>query len=133
MRLIVDVDGTLTRDNPDLDYADREPRADVINRVNLLHERGVSVVIYSARNMRTHKGNLGRINKHTLPTLITWLDRHGVKYDEIYMGKPWCGHDGFYVESRSMRPDRFVNLSLPELESLLEVANTDDTETGHRD
>jgi capsule biosynthesis phosphatase len=133
MRLIVDVDGTLTYDNADLDYRDREPRIDVIERINLLHQRGVSIVIYSARNMRTHEGSLGRINKYTLPKLLDWLDRHEVQYDEIYMGKPWCGHDGFYVESRSMRPDRFVALPLQDLELILGITSTDNLETDDRD
>ena len=128
MRLIVDVDGTLTYDDANLDYLERRPRTDVIKRINALYARGISVVIYSARNMRTHNGNLGRINKHTLPKLINWLERHGVQYDEIYMGKPWCGTEGFYVQSRSMRPDRFVTLPFEELESLLGLASTDGRE-----
>lgn len=119
MRLIVDVDGTLTHDDARVEYGERHPRTDVIERVNALHARGVTVVIYSARNMRTFQGNLGLINKHTLPVLMDWLERHGVRYDEIYMGKPWCGHEGFYVQSRSIRPDRFVNLPLRELETIL--------------
>src|SRR5690554_153194 len=101
MKLIVDVDGTLTQDTPNIDYSHKLPRLDVIDKINSLHMRGVRIVIYSARNMRTYKGNLGLINKHTLPVLINWLDRHEVRYDEIYMGKPWCGTDGFYIQSRS--------------------------------
>lgn len=91
------------------------------------------MVIYSARNMRTHEGSLGRINKYTLPKLVDWLDRHEVQYDEIYMGKPWCGYDGFYVESRSMRPDRFVTLPIEDLESLLGITSDCRAETGNCD
>ena len=125
MRLIVDVDGTLTRDDAEVDYSDRLPRQDVIDRVNQLHSRGVTIVIYSARNMRTYKGNLGQINKFTMPVLASWLARHGVSYDEIYMGKPWCGFDGFYVHSRSIRPNRFVTMPIEELELLLGLALDD--------
>lgn len=110
MRLIVDVDGTLTYDDSGIPYSERVPRADVIARINELHRRGARIIIYSARNMRTYKGNLGLINKNTLPVLMDWLERHGVCYDEIYMGKPWCGTDGFYIQSRSLRPNRFVAL-----------------------
>jgi len=118
-RLIVDVDGTLTLDDASVDYSRRLPRRDVIARVNALHARGVQIVIYSARNMRTHNGNIGLINKHTLPVLMNWLERHGVMYDEIQMGKPWCGDNGFYVRSRSMRPSLFLSLSLQEIETML--------------
>jgi capsule biosynthesis phosphatase len=117
--LIVDVDGTLTYDDTRLDYGMREPRRDVIERVNALHGLGVRIIIYSARNMRTYDGNLGLINRHTMPVLLAWLDKHGVRFDEIYMGKPWCGNDGFYVQSRSMRPERFVQLSAHELKELI--------------
>lgn len=123
MRLIVDVDGTLTLDDTSVSYGERQPRRDVIERVNALHARGVRIVIYSARNMRTYEGNVGLVNKHTLPVLMEWLDRHNVRYDEIHMGKPWCGSEGFYVQSRSLRPDRFLSLPLEEIEALLGLAD----------
>lgn len=119
MRLIVDVDGTLTQDDPGLNYSDRLPRQDVIAKVNALQACGVRIIIYSARNMRTHQGNIGLINKHTLPVLMAWLERHGVRYDEIHVGKPWCGTEGFYVQSKSVRPDRFLQLPLEELQALI--------------
>ena len=117
--LIVDVDGTLTQDDPNLSYSDRLPRLDVIARVNELHRRGVQIVIYSARNMRTHQGNLGLINLHTLPVLLSWLERHGVCYHEIHMGKPWCGTEGFYVRSKGIRPECFLELPIEEIEEML--------------
>ncbi|WP_374407119.1 capsular biosynthesis protein [Pelagerythrobacter sp.] len=122
MRIILDVDGTLTVDDPTVDYADRLPRRDVIERVNHLHRRGATIVVYSARNMRTHRGNVGKINKHTLPVLLDWLDRHSVAFDEIHMGKPWCGTEGFYVHDRSMRPSQFLALPLDELDRLMAPA-----------
>lgn len=118
-RLIVDVDGTLTHDDPSMDYSSRRPRRDVIERENSLHGLGVRILIYSARNMRTHRGNLGLINKHTLPVLIQWLEQHCVRFDEIYMGKPWCGADGFYVRERSIQPDAFVNASVEQIGRML--------------
>lgn len=119
MRIILDVDGTLTVDDPRVDYAERLPRRDVIERVNRLHRRGATIVVYSARNMRTYRGNLGKIHKHTLPVLLAWLERHSVAFDEIHMGKPWCGAEGFYVRDRSMRPSEFLALSESELDERL--------------
>lgn len=127
MRLIVDVDGTLTHDDSSVPYSDRRPRSDVIARVNALHARGARIIIYSARNMRTHKGNVGLINKHTLPILMEWLERHGVSYDEIHMGKPWCGTDGFYIQARSLRPDSFVTLAVEEIAAMLGLNNDEGT------
>lgn len=125
MRLIVDVDGTLTHDDSRIPYTERVPRADVIARVNELHRRGARIIIYSARNMRTYKGNMGLINKNTLPVLMDWLAQHGVTYDEIHMGKPWCGTDGFYVQSRSIRPDGFVKLSIDNIVGMLGLESDD--------
>lgn len=119
MRLIVDVDGTLVKDDPSLPYSDRLPRRDVIARVNELHRRGVHIVVYSARNMRTYEGNLGLINLHTLPVLVAWLERHGVCYHEIHMGKPWCGTEGFYVRANGIRPGRFLERPIEEIEAML--------------
>lgn len=120
MRLLVDVDGTLTIDEPDISYASRRPRSDVIDKINALHERGVEVILYSARNMRSYKGNLGKINKHTLPVLLSWLDRNHVRFNEIHVGKPWCGIDGFYVQQRSMRPSDFLKTPLESILKNLE-------------
>lgn len=119
MRLIVDVDGTLTHDDSSVPYSERLPRNGVIARVNALHALGARIVIYSARNMRTYKGNVGLINKNTLPVLMGWLERHGICYDEIHMGKPWCGTDGFYIQSRSIRPDSFVALPVEQIAAML--------------
>jgi capsule biosynthesis phosphatase len=76
-------------------------------------------VIHSSRNMRTYEGNLGQINKHTLPIMIEWLARHEVPYDEILVGKPWCGFDGFYIDDCSIRPSEFMSMSLEEITAML--------------
>jgi capsule biosynthesis phosphatase len=55
----------------------------------------------------------------TLPGIITWLQRHQVPFDEIHVGKPWCGFDGFYVDDRAVRPSEFLTLSLTEIHALL--------------
>lgn len=116
LRLIVDLDGTLTVDDGEIPYAEKKPRTDVITKVNALHARGATVIIHSARNMRSYGGNIGMINKHTLPIVLAWLDRNGVCFDEVHMGKPWCGEHGFYVHSRSLRPDAFAALSVDDIE-----------------
>ena len=69
--------------------------------------------------MRTHDGNIGKINIHTLPLIIEWLDRYNVPYDEVIVGKPWCGHDGFYIDDRAIRPSEFAALSHDEINALI--------------
>ncbi|HAN2428273.1 TPA: capsular biosynthesis protein, partial [Escherichia coli] len=54
----------------------------------------------------------------TLPIIVEWLEKNNVPYDEIYVGKPWCGHEGFYVDDKAIRPNEFVNLSYNEIKKL---------------
>jgi capsule biosynthesis phosphatase len=77
--------------------------------------------------MRTFEGRVGEIVAKTVPTLIAWLDKHDIPYDEIHVGKPWCGHDGFYVDDRAVRPDEFARMDYTEIRALLGL---DDTGTG---
>ena len=85
---------------------------------------GFTIVILTARNMRTYDGNIGKLNIHTLPGIIEWLDAHQVPYDEVVVGKPWCGYDGFYVDDKAVRPSEFVSKTFEEITALIESENT---------
>ena len=117
--VVIDVDGTLTGKRADgQSYADVRAAQDVVQKVRSLKEQGYWIILYTSRNMRTHGGNIGRIMRHTAPVLVEWLARHDIPYDELHFGKPWCGHDGFYVDDRAIRPREFVTLDREEIESL---------------
>jgi capsule biosynthesis phosphatase len=118
-RLVCDLDGTLTLDEPDIPYPDKKPNQAVVERLVEYRAAGFEIVIFSARQMRTFDGNVGLINIHTLPVITAWLDTHGVPYDEILVGKPWCGYDGFYVDDRAVRPSEFATKSYEEIVELL--------------
>jgi capsule biosynthesis phosphatase len=118
-RIIVDLDGTLTVDNPSLPYSARLPNLAVIAKLQLYRNNGFIVAIYTARNMKTYGGNIGQINAHTVPTIVEWLERHGVPYDELVVGKPWCGEEGFYVDDRAVRPSEFANLQYTDIVALI--------------
>jgi capsule biosynthesis phosphatase len=117
--IVIDLDGTLTIDNPELGYADRQPRRDVIEKLTFYREQGYRIVVQTARNMNSLAGNIGLINVHTLPTILDWLNGHGVPFDEVVLGKPWCGVDGFYVDDKAVRPDEFVALDPAALRRLV--------------
>ena len=118
-RLVFDLDGTLALDEPELSYAERRPNLAVIERLRDYRAQGFEIVICSARNMRTHQGSIGKINALTLPIILDWLARHDIPYDEIHVGKPWCGTEGFYVDDKAIRPSEFVSLGLEEIRTLL--------------
>ncbi len=119
MRIIVDLDGTLTLANTS-DYENVLPNKELIKNIRKYKDDGFSIVISTARNMRTHEGNVGKINVHTLPIIIKWLDKHDVPYDEILVGKPWCGHEGFYIDDRAIRPSEFNSLNFEEITALID-------------
>jgi capsule biosynthesis phosphatase len=117
-RLIMDLDGTITSGESG-NYSTATPQADVVEKIREYKAQGFDIVISTARNMRTYEGNVGKINVHTLPVIIEWLDKHNIPYDEIIVGKPWCGYEGFYVDDKSVRPSEFTSMSLEEINSLL--------------
>lgn len=121
-KIVIDLDGTLTID-AEVSYEDKPPNKSVIKLCHEYKRLGFEIVISTSRNMRTYEGNIGKINVHTLPKIIEWLKKHDVPYDEIYVGKPWCGYDGFYVDDKSIRPSEFEKYTLDEIKEILEAEN----------
>src|SRR6185312_6991194 len=117
--IVIDVDGTLAgRRESGQSYADLNVVPDVAQKVRSLKKEGYWIILYTSRNMRTYDGNIGQIMCHTAPVLVDWLARHEIPYDELHFGKPWCGHDGFYVDDRALRPREFVTLDFDEIEAM---------------
>jgi capsule biosynthesis phosphatase len=114
--LVVDVDGTLCPIKPaGQEYRDLPADPAMKARLAQLRVDGWYIVLFSSRGMRTYGGDLAAILEHVLPTMVEWLDRHAIAYDEVRMAKPWPGHDGFYVDDRAVRPREFLTLSLEQL------------------
>jgi len=120
--LVMDLDGTLTIEDPETPYADRLPNLAVVEKLRQYKAAGFQIAIYTARNMRTHDKSIGRINAQTLPIVIDWLKRHEIPFDELHVGKPWAGPEGFYVDDRAVRPNEFATLSHAEILTLLDAA-----------
>ena len=116
--IVIDLDGTLTELESD-DYKTARPRQEVIERLSEYKTLGFKIVIFTARGMRSHNGNVDEININVLPVIIEWLDKHKVPHDEVIVGKPWCGTEGFYVDDKAIRPEEFVQLSRKEITHLL--------------
>ena len=119
-KLVFDLDGTLTQPDDRLPYTELLPDRDLVDKLRAYKECGYEIIIQTARNMRTHANNVGKINALTLPLVIDWLYRHQIPFDEIHVGKPWCGTEGFYVDDRAIRPSEFKSLSVDEIDALLQ-------------
>ncbi|CAA0117066.1 Uncharacterised protein [BD1-7 clade bacterium] len=127
-RLVFDLDNTLTVEGTG-DYQSVSPRLDVVQKLRDYQSQGFEIVIHTARNMRTYENNVGKITANTLPVVIDWLNKHQIPYDEIHVGKPWCGFEGFYIDDKTVRPSEFAALSYDEILSLLEKEKADRSES----
>ena len=118
-QIVVDLDNTITIHSM-RPYPEMKPNLEVIAMLHDYRNKGFGIVIHTARNMRTYENNVGKIVANTVPVIIEWLAKHKVPYDEIRIGKPWCGNGGFYVDDKAIRPDEFLNLKYEEILELID-------------
>ncbi|MDI9210776.1 MAG: capsular biosynthesis protein [Clostridium butyricum] len=119
MKFIFDIDGTICPIKQSGEkYEDLVPYNDIVAKLREYHSNGAKIALFTSRNMNSYNGNIGIINKYTAKILLDWLEKWEIPYDEIVYGKPWPGHEGFYVDDRSVRPDEFLKYSPSELDKI---------------
>ena len=127
---IFDIDGTLCPiKHKDERYEDLVPYKSMVDKLRYYKENGAKIVLFTSRNMNSYRGNMGLINKYTAKTLLDWLEKWDIPYDEIIYGKPWPGRKGFYVDDRTIRPDEFMNCTVEEMDALCKSSVTKIKET----
>ena len=96
LRLCFDLDNTLVS-YPKVpgDYSSVTPIKKNIDLVRELYELGHTIIIHTARRMRTHSGNVGRVTKDIGMVTMETLDRFNIPYHELYFGKPFAD---FYID-----------------------------------
>ena len=119
LTFVFDIDGTICPiKKKEEKYEDLVPFTDIVNKIREYHNAGAKIVLYTSRNMNTYNGNIGLINANTSKVLYAWLDKWNIPYDEIVFGKVWPGHNGFYVDDRTIRPNEFLNNTPEELNEI---------------
>ena len=99
-RICFDLDNTLvTFPVIKNDYSSVKPIEKNINFLKYLKSFGNTIIIYTARRMKTHKGNIGKINSDIGKITFETLDKFNIPYDEIYFGKP---HADFYIDDLAL-------------------------------
>ena len=119
--IIFDVDGTLCpikKENEE--YKDLIPYKEMVEKIRDLKNAGYRIVLFTSRNMRTYNNDINMILKYTKPILEEWLNKWQIPYDEIIFGKPYPGKNGFYVDDKTIRPKELLNLSMDEINKLME-------------
>ena len=101
-RFCFDLDHTLvTSPTVPGDYTTCKPIPRVISYLQKLHTDGHYIIIHTARRMRTHDGNIGRVIADIGAITIQQLNDYVIPYDELIFGKPFAD---FYVDDKAIIP-----------------------------
>lgn len=108
--LVFDLDDTICF--PNLDKADSNsrymnarPNYLMIDSLRLAKNKGFRIVIYTARRMLTHNGDIEKIKEDVMTLTMEWLRLYSVPYDDLIFGKPY---GVYYIDDKAMRPDEFM-------------------------
>ena len=99
-RICFDLDNTLVSFPTIInDYTSVKPIQKNIDFLKYLKRFGNTIIIYTARRMKTHNGNIGKINSDIGKITFETLDKFNIPYDEIYFGKPYAD---FYIDDLAL-------------------------------
>ena len=114
-RFCFDLDNTLvTYPKVKDDYKTVKPIIKNIKFLNFLHSQGHHIIIYTARRMRTHNGNIKKVKKEIEKLTLDQLKLFKIRYDELVLGKPYAN---FYIDDLSINPIENLNTKLGYYES----------------
>ncbi len=101
MKICIDVDGVICRlREPGQSYDELEPVPGAPEKLRMLKDAGHYLILHTARHMKTCSANVGLVVARQGKTLLDWLERFDVPYDEIHFGKP---HADVYLDDNAMR------------------------------
>ena len=99
-RICFDLDNTLvTFPTIRNEYTSVKPIKKNIDFLKYLKRFGNTIIIYTARRMKTHNGNIGKINSDIGKITFATLDKFDIPYDELYFGKPYAD---FYIDDLAL-------------------------------
>jgi capsule biosynthesis phosphatase len=102
LRICFDLDNTLLT-YPAIagDYSTVKPIYKNLALLKKLKSDGHDIIIYTARRMKTHHGNIGKVIKDIAGITIDTLERFNIEYDELIFGKPIAD---IYIDDRAINP-----------------------------
>jgi len=110
--IVVDLDDTICFPNHSYDDTERKyelasPNLNMIEALHRAKAKDYRIVVYTARRMLTHHGDLQKIEEDAGEATRKWLNKYNVPCDELIFGKPYAE---YYVDDKALRPDEFVRL-----------------------
>jgi capsule biosynthesis phosphatase len=107
LRICFDLDNTLVS-YPTVagDYSTVKPINRNVMLLRKLKSDGHEIIIYTARRMKTHNGNIGKVIKDIARITIDTLEKLNIEYDELIFGKPIAD---IYIDDRAINPNINTN------------------------
>lgn len=108
--LVIDIDHTICTPNDSAKdtfekYGKAKPIQPMIDAIAKAKRDGFRVVLFTARRMATHHGDINKVIEDVGDLTKQWLRDHGVQYDELVFGKP---NAVYYVDDKAMLPQQFM-------------------------
>ena len=101
MKICIDVDGTVCAlRRAGETYADVQPLPGAVEKITALKSAGHHIILLTARHMATCGSNIGLVIARQGKTLLDWLARWQIPYDELWFGKP---HADVYIDDNALR------------------------------
>ena len=116
--ICIDIDDTLCF-TKNRDFENSYPIIETIKQINRFHDQGWKIILSTARGAKSCKTVEERIAKYDTITRA-WLDKNGVKYDELWFGKP---NADFYIDDKNLSINEFLDFQGINIPSNLERFN----------
>jgi len=126
-RICFDLDNTLvTYPTIKGDYTSVKPIEKNILLLKYLKQFNNTIIIYTARRMKTHHGNIGKINSDIGKITFDTLEKFGIPYDEIYFGKPYAD---FYIDDLAINAFQNIEKEIGFYKNVIEPRDFNSIET----
>lgn len=108
--IVIDIDHTICIPNDDQvdtyeKYGKAKPIPEMIDAMRKAKDKGYHIILFTARRMATHNGDINKVIEDVGQLTIDWLKEHDVPYDDLQFGKP---NAIYYVDDKAMRPSEFI-------------------------
>lgn len=88
---MIDIDGTITELKKEgQTYATVQMNAEAAEKIRALKAAGHTIILQTARHMKTCGGDQGQVVAKIGKTTLDWFAEQEIPYDEIYFGKPYA-------------------------------------------
>jgi capsule biosynthesis phosphatase len=102
LRICFDLDNTIFKyRTAEQSYAECDVIEKNVFLLKKLKADGHTIILHTARGMKTHESNVGRSMKANGMDTFASLEKHSIPYDELYFGKP---HADLYIDDRAFNP-----------------------------